>query len=200
MFNKRRFVVILTSIALFISALSITYAYDCSHYWITDYSQGCCKCLYCGNTKSHNLIDIGRIPGNCISGDTIDKKCLDCGAYTSVTLPVSAPHQWSETLWWDMHDNDHYIYGRYCTVCDSFKRVPLTVKKGKTKQIIPKKFLKKSKKTHVSYNKKKVKAMKNGKVKGKKRGSVATVKWDVKYRNHRGYVWWELYEADIRVK
>ena len=43
-------------------------------------------------------------------------------------------------------------------------------------------------------------AKKNGTVKGKKRGAVATVIWDVKFKNHRGYKWWETYEADIIIK
>lgn len=192
-------VIILVALAFICIGRTNTFASECEHSWTTDYLYNCCRCSHCGTLKPHNFANYEVGPADC-TGQLITLKCLDCGAYSAVKAQNYAPHQWSETLWWDLDDTDHYIYGRYCLKCDVFERVPFTVKKGKTKQILPKRFLKGSTKRHLSYSKKKVQALKNGKVKGKKRGATATVKWDVRYRNHRGYVWWELYEADVIVK
>lgn len=171
--------------------------YGCNHSW-SDNGNGC-YCWNCGATKPHNWAELYRTAGTCSLQEEIALECTDCGAW-DMQYGNYGPHNWSEVTWWDMDWNDYYVYGKYCYDCEEFQKIPMTVKKGKTKRIVPKSFFKGAKKKHVSYNKKKVKAKKNGTVKGKKRGAVATVIWDVKFKNHRGYKWWETYEADIIIK
>ena len=199
---KKRIVALLVAFAFVFVGTPVAYADEygdeCDHDW-EDSGYGYCYCYNCGATKPHNWVEYDSAPGSCQFESYVSYYCTDCYAFDTV-YGGYAPHTWSETLWWDMDDDDYYVYGKYCTECDTFQKVVKTVKKGKNKQILPKSFLKGAKKKYVFYNKKKVKATKNGKVKGKKRGSVATITWDVKYRNHRGYTWWETYEVDVKVK
>ena len=116
--------------------------------------------------------------------------CSICGAVK--------PHSWDGPSW-DGGGEGYAIYAKVCTSCWAEQKVPKTVTKGKTKRIIPKKWMKGAIKKKVYYNKKKVKATKDGKVKGKKRGATATVKWKFKFRED-GETWTEVYEVDIKIK
>ena len=116
--------------------------------------------------------------------------CDICGA--------TKPHSWGKPGW-DGGGENYTIYAKVCNTCWAERKVPMTVKKSKTKRIIPKKWIKGAVKKKVYYNKSKVKATKDGKVKGKKRGTTATVKWRFKFRAD-GETWDEVYEVDIKIK
>ena len=207
---RKRLLILLIAFVFVFAGAPVTFAdAECDHDWRNPGDEyDFCICDKCGETKAHNRVIEDITPATCYYPEMIFWVCQDCGQYY-VQDGEYAPHQWSGVGWCIYRDGEEYAdaegdstfcYGHTCYVCGFSEKVPKIIKKGKTKRLLPKRYLKGAKKKYVYYySKKAVKATKNGKVKGKKRGARATIIWEIKYKKNGG-PWWKSYEMDVIVK
>lgn len=177
-----------------------------NHDW--DYGSGYSSytCLKCGcnvircQVIGHSWYEEEYIYPTCVDNGRVGYRCDECDAFYYKTIPATG-HRWSSADWvfdpWNNGDMTKCAYGHYCKECVAFKYATKAVKKGKSKQILPKKFTKKTKKIKVSYNKKKVSATKKGKIKGKKRGAATDITWRIKYKGAKA---WESFIVRVKVQ
>ena len=177
-----------------------------NHNWTTyDYGDSY-TCLTCGcivnrcQLYGHDWYEEDYYEPTCNNIGWTRYRCFECDAFYTKTVPATG-HDWSSADWffdpWNEFDYTVLAYGCYCANCGDFEFATKTVKKGKSKQILPKKLTKRAKKIKVSYNKKKVSATKKGKVKGKKRGATAEITWRIKYKGSKE---WFKFTAKVRVE